>query len=147
LALLSALWGLPVTFYQAWSARRAAAAAEQAVRQLEGKLNLANLGYAYSQLDNIRTLIASGNLAAAQLLLGPVKRTIIEACHLLSSTAELTDRVAIARKSLRVVEHQLNLAVGMSERYNASTLSRAIMGLSDFLVEMETVLKFTGRGG
>ena len=50
-----------------------------AVRELEGRISLANLSYSYSQLDGVRMLVAAGNLAAAQLLLGPLKRTIAEA--------------------------------------------------------------------
>jgi hypothetical protein len=73
-----AVVGLPATFKQALLARRSANAAEIAVRELEGRLNLANVSYSYSQLDGIRSLVAIDNMAAAQMLLGPVKRTIIE---------------------------------------------------------------------
>jgi hypothetical protein len=140
-----AVVGLPATFKQGLSARRAADAASIAVRDLEGRLNLANLSYSYSQLDGIRSLVASGNMPAAQVLLGPVKRTIVELFQLLSPQAEFAAKVEIARKSLKAMEYQLGLAVGSTNRYKASALARAISGLSDFLAEAETALKFPSR--
>ncbi len=84
-------------------------------------------------------------MAAARLLLGPVKRTIMEVFQLLSARAEFAARVEIARKSLKAVENQLGLAVGDPDRYKERVLARALSGLSDFLAEAETNLKFPGR--
>jgi hypothetical protein len=145
LGSIVAVVGLPATFQQALLARRSANAAEIAVTELEGRLNLANVSYSYSQLDGIRSLVASGNMAAAQMLLGPVKRTIIELLQLLSSRTEFAAKVQIARRSLKAVEYQLGLAVGDPDRYRARALARALGGLSDFLAEAEPDLKFPGR--
>jgi hypothetical protein len=139
---LAAVVGLPATFKQAQSARKAANAAEDAVKALEDRLNLANLAFAYSQIESIRVMVVGGNSAAAQMLFGPVKRTIIEACQLLSSRTEISAKVEVARKSLRTVERQLGLAAGASDGYRASALTKALAGLSDFLAETETDLKF-----
>ncbi len=139
---LVAIVGLPATFSQAKAARKAANAAKDAVRALEDKLNLANLSFSYSQIESIRTMIVNGNLAAAQVLFSPVKRTIIEACQLLTSGMGIPPKVEVARRSLRVIEHQLGLAVGASDRYKPSVLRKALAGLSEFLAESEAGLKF-----
>lgn len=88
-----AVVGLPATFKQAQLARKSANSAEAAVRELEGRLNLANVSYSYSQLDGIRSLVAIGNVAAAQMILGPVKRTIMEVFQLLSSQTEFIAKI------------------------------------------------------
>jgi hypothetical protein len=139
---LVAIVGLPATFSQAKAAHNAANAAKNAVRALEDRLNLANLSFSYSQIESMRALIVNGNLPAAQALFSPVKRTIIEACQLLSSRMGISPKVDVARRSLRVIEHQLGLAVGASDRYKPPALRKALSGLSDFLAESEADLKF-----
>ena len=139
---LVALVGLPATFMQARFARRAANAAENAVKALEDRLTLANLSFAYSQIEGIRNMVASNNASAAQVLLAPVKRTIIEVCQVLGSRSEMVARVEIARKNLFIVDHQVRMAAASSGHYKATTLTKALSGLSDFLLEHETALKF-----
>jgi len=102
---LTAVIGFPATFRQAQSAQRAAKAAENAIKALEDRLTLANLSFAYSQIEGIRSMVASSNPAAAQVLLPSVKRTITEVCQVLSSRTEMAAGVAIARKNLGIVDH------------------------------------------
>lgn len=93
-----AVIGLPATSRQARSARIAARASGAAAKALEDRLSLANLSFAYSQIESIRTLVASGELKAAQVMVGSVKRTVIEVCGLHSAGAGISTKVEFARK-------------------------------------------------
>jgi hypothetical protein len=143
---LLTIMGLLFTFFAAQAARKASENAESAARKavdlLEGKLNIANVAFSYSQVGVVMALVNDGSLRAAQIIFHALHRTVEEALHLLRLRPELAGQLAVTRRNLAKVETQLVLGIASDPRYDAATASNALKSIARFLVMRENELKF-----
>ena len=135
------LLGLLATYLQARAARKAAEQAATTVAALHGRLSLSNVAYSYSQIGALKSLVHSGSLPAAQMIFQPLKRDILEVCHMLSGRDALQGEIEVIRHAVRLAERQLDIGSEKGSAYKPRKLMQALSGLSDFLAARENELK------
>jgi len=132
--------GLALTYWQVRRARTAAEAASRAVRSLRRLNSVGHMAYSYSQIELIKRLVQDGQLAPAQSVFHSVKRSIVAGCQAAGNDQASRDRVEQATRNMVAVDLELAYGIDASERFSALTAVRALIGLGDFLSQLESEL-------
>ena len=152
--------GLVATYLQARAAQIAASnaetasiaaahAAENAVTALQSRLGLAEIAHSNSQVESIRSQILAGNFSTARATFSSLKRSVLEVCHILSnanpSDDTLRGEIEVTQRNLKVVDMQTENAISDVSKFKSKAASRALAGISDFLIKRSNELTFPSR--
>jgi hypothetical protein len=124
------LIGIIFTFFQAAGAKKSAKAAEDAansaLNMLQGSINVANVAYAYSQLELLKDLVNTENYSASRIIFNPLRRSIVEICHLLKGNPGLQGQISVTYRNLSKIQTQLDKSASID--VNKTVIIRALSG-------------------
>jgi hypothetical protein len=137
---IAGLIGLGLTYWQARSAKIAAQKATKLVAELENKMALSRLAQATSNLDSLRVVIDGSHFAAAKTLVGPLRRSVSPVVQVLSNQGVDVLGKSATTRNLKVIEHQLSLAIRGDDSYKTEIVTKALAGLDEFFSDIEAKL-------
>lgn len=137
LGTVIAVVAIPATFFQSRRAATAAAEAASAVRMFQDRLGSINVAHSYSHLELAKGFLVAANYSAALIVMGLLKREIVQIIALLEQSTKPPLNLRTARRNLSYIETQLVRAVRSDPEFKQKVLDKAVDGLGNCLLDWE----------
>jgi hypothetical protein len=132
-----AVIGLPLTYLKSRKAASAAVKAADAVQKFQHRISTVTIAHSYSHLELAKSFISVQNYAAANSVVGILKRNVLQTAKWMEQAEDAPPSISQGRRNIQRVESQLALATRGATTFKPASLEGALRGLGECLIEWE----------